>query len=244
MIQEKQCKGCAKVLPVDRYSPSGNVKDGYENKCRECRNASRKKKHTYSCKECGKTFSKIVAQDYCSNVCSGKSRRMNPAKFEEYVSSLGGEYSLIGNFVTTRKKVSIRHNTCGNIFRPTPNNFTEKGSRCPSCTVSKGEELIRDWLVTEEIDFQSQARFAECKDKSTLPFDFAVYDNGTLKCLIEYDGEQHYKPIEAWGGVREFRNVQRRDRIKDTYCASRNITLVRIPYTHKNRISSILSKHI
>lgn len=35
-----------------------------------------------------------------------------------------------------------------------------------------------------------------------MPFDFAIFKNGKLVCLIEFDGEQHYRPI---GGEDKFK---------------------------------------
>lgn len=45
-------------------------------------------------------------------------------------------------------------------------------------------------------------------------------------CLaIEYQGEQHSKPIEAWGGQDRFEQLLRRDQRKAELCAERGITL-------------------
>jgi hypothetical protein len=47
-------------------------------------------------------------------------------------------------------------------------------------------------LLTENnIPFEREKRFASCKDKTYLPFDFFV-DN---KYLIEFDGMQHFEEI-------------------------------------------------
>lgn len=53
-------------------------------------------------------------------------------------------------------------------------------------------------------------------------------------CLIEYDGEQHYKPVEFFGGEEGFKNAQYRDKIKNDYCENNNINLIRLPYFLSN----------
>jgi very-short-patch-repair endonuclease len=55
--------------------------------------------------------------------------------------------------------------------------------------------------------------------------------------LIEYDGEQHFRPVEAWGGEEKFILQKERDMRKDAYCEEKGVRLLRIPYTDFNKIS-------
>ena len=48
--------------------------------------------------------------------------------------------------------------------------------------------------------------------------------------LIEYQGEQHYKPVEFFGGREKLKLQQINDDIKRTYCRVNNIPLIEIPY--------------
>ena len=57
---------------------------------------------------------------------------------------------------------------------------------------------------------------------------------------IEFDGEQHFKAKEYFGGKEEFRNIKRRDKIKNKYCEMNNVNLIRIKYTKINEIDKIL----
>lgn len=50
---------------------------------------------------------------------------------------------------------------------------------------------------------------------------------------IEYQGEQHYRPIDYFGGKEKFEVQQKRDNIKRDYCKNNNINLLEIPY-YKN----------
>ena len=51
------------------------------------------------------------------------------------------------------------------------------------------------------------------------------------KYLIEFDGIQHFQPIEYFGGITEFKERKQNDEIKNNYCKINNIPLIRIPYT-------------
>jgi very-short-patch-repair endonuclease len=68
-------------------------------------------------------------------------------------------------------------------------------------------------------------------------FDFLVYkDNGVIY-FIEYDGEQHFKPVKQWGGEAGFKERQARDEEKNQWCEKNGYELIRIPYTVQNEIT-------
>lgn len=48
---------------------------------------------------------------------------------------------------------------------------------------------------------------------------------------IEYQGVQHYKPIEHFGGEEHFRHQQDNDRKKKELCSKNGVTLIEWPYT-------------
>lgn len=51
-------------------------------------------------------------------------------------------------------------------------------------------------------------------------------------CLgIEYQGQQHFKPIKAWGGEKALKGVQERDKKKARMCKDSGVTLIHINYT-------------
>jgi len=65
-----------------------------------------------------------------------------------------------------------------------------------------------------------------------------------LNLGIEYDGEQHYKPIKRFGGEVELKVTQERDAFKDQACKDLGITLIRIPYTEKNNLENYISQQL
>ena len=54
-----------------------------------------------------------------------------------------------------------------------------------------------------------------------------------LSLGIEYQGEQHYVPIEAWGGVEKLNAQQERDRRKVDLCAKKGVTLIEFRFDEK-----------
>lgn len=102
-----------------------------------------------------------------------------------------------------------------------------RGSGCPICGESKGEKNIRKILQKNKIDFEIQKSFENCKFINNLFFDFYI---PSRNICIEFDGKQHFEPNNFFGGVDVFKNIQRRDQIKNEYCHNNNIRLYRIRY--------------
>lgn len=52
-----------------------------------------------------------------------------------------------------------------------------------------------------------------------------------LNLGIEYQGEQHYKPVEIFGGDVGFENTKKRDQKKKQLCRENNVRLIEWPYS-------------
>lgn len=131
----------------------------------------------------------------------------------------------------------------GHMGKITWANF-QFGQRCGKCDESKGERKIYDYLKVNNIIFIREYKFKGCKNKKSLPFDFAIFNDNNLYCLIEYDGEFHYKSIEIFGGEDRLEYLQQNDQIKNKYCQDNNIKLIRIPYWDFDNIEEILDKEL
>lgn len=156
---------------------------------------------------------------------------------EEYAEQIrvlyDDEYKVLGEYKNGKTKILMLHSTCGTEFEVSPNSI-KRGSGCPSCAFSKGEKAIEDYLIAHGYDFKSQHSFDDLRGKYPYKFDFALFDGNEVTALIEYDGEQHFKPIEHFGGVAKYRNNLSRDKKKNEYCKSKEIPLIRIPYFTKD----------
>lgn len=97
------------------------------------------------------------------------------------------------------------------------------------CEISFGEHQIRQYLLTNEINFQPQYWFDDLRNNTTnslLYFDFAIFKDNKLDCLIEYNGIQHYEDCGKFGLLQR----EKTDAIKQQYCHKNNITLHTIKY--------------
>lgn len=102
------------------------------------------------------------------------------------------------------------------------------------CLKSKGELKVNNLLQDKHIDFSTQYSFNDLKSANNvaLKFDFAIFKNKQLVCLIEYDGEQHFyeAPHTGFYTKEVIDKIVERDQLKNAYCLNHNIKLYRIPY--------------
>jgi hypothetical protein len=128
-------------------------------------------------------------------------------------------YSLV-NYINKNTKVKIICSKHG-IFEQRPkHNLVKCG--CPKCHNSKNEILIENILKNNDIIYENQKTFIDCKLINLLPFDFYLPD---YNICIEYDGEQHFKPINIFGGEKRFKKQVLTDNIKNNYCQKNKIKL-------------------
>ena len=121
---------------------------------------------------------------------------------------------------------------CGNEFTALPAKINNGHITSCGCALqSSGERYILSILKELNASFIDQYIFSDCKYKQLLRFDFAIFDNNKLLYLIEYDGKQHFEPIDWFGGLKGFEETQIRDNIKNEFCQKNNIPLLRFPYT-------------
>ena len=193
---------------------------------------------------CGFTYevspSKFINGRRCPK-CAGKLRKSTKYFKDEVFQLVGDEYHVIGEYIRALSDVRIQHNKCGYAWDVKPSNFL-RGTRCPKCNSSKGELKVEEFLTYSNVVYESQYKYDDCKNISPLPFDFALMSSDKRVILIEYDGKQHYEPIDFFGGQEQFEYQRQNDNIKSQYCKDNNIPLLRIPYWDFNNIEQILEE--
>jgi hypothetical protein len=125
-------------------------------------------------------------------------------------------------------------------FRQTPDGHMAKKG-CQHCNESKGELEIAKYLKYNKIKFIRQYKFENCKHKRILFFDFYL---PKYNICIEYQGPQHYKSIEYFGGKSALRSTRIRDSIKKKFCSNNKIKLICISHKKFNNIHKILKTKI
>lgn len=127
---------------------------------------------------------------------------------------------------------------CGNENAIINSSNIEDQYSCGCSISSKGERKIKDILNNNNINYIQEKRFADCvfeDTNKTARFDFFL---PKYNCLIEFDGRQHF--IQSSGifdNEEKFKRTQEHDKIKNEYCFKNNILLIRIPYTHFDKIT-------
>lgn len=153
---------------------------------------------------------------------------------EEYVTDVlkvNPNIEVIGQYINAQTPILHRCKKDKCEWMARPYNILN-GYGCPACQESKGEKTIKQWLESHKIKYIPQKRFDDCKDIKILPFDFYLLD---YNICIEYDGQQHYEPVDFAGkglehAQQKFIKTQYHDEIKNIYCKNNNIPLLRIPY--------------
>lgn len=196
--------------------------------------------HTWTSSAC-----KFLERSRCPK-CSRKetyiNRRKSPEQYEkEFYDVANNEFKLLTPYLNKRTKVKVEHLKCGNIYDVLPLTFTLDKSGCPICNESKGEREVRRILTKYNFKFEEQYKFDDCKNKQSLPFDFAIFnEDGSLKFLIEYQGIQHYKRTGYFKGESKLKYTKQNDKIKKEYCCNNNIQLLEIPYWDFDNIEKII----
>lgn len=167
--------------------------------------------------------------------------RENNGTFVNEVGNRYGKLTVISKDDDLSKK---RHRAmwiclcdCGNYKTVSSKCLRDGKTKSCGCMLSLGEETIHAILASRNIDFQSQ--YGVLINKKWYRFDFAIFQDGNLKCLIEYHGAQHYDTEHLhWGKSAEIN--QQRDAIKKQWAVDNNIPLYEIPYWDFDNTDKIL----
>jgi very-short-patch-repair endonuclease len=186
------------------------------------------------CKKCGEK-NKIEKQSYDIHKFTEKANKIHSFKYD-YSKS---EYSH------SQIKIKIICRKHGEFWQM-PNDHL-RGAGCPDCSESKGEIKIKEWLKANNINYIQEYKFEDCKFQNTngiARFDFYLPEKNIL---IEYDGQQHFKPF-SWSSdksketmKKNLEIVKERDSIKNKYALDNNFKLIRIPFSKYNFIEEILN---
>ena len=254
--QGYRCPACKGRYPYDKDSFNKRLKSmGIEMTCVEYNGVDHKSK--FICDKCGAekivTPSSILKTKEPCRYCATKTRFYeNENDVNNRIKELGIENIECVYYCgkNNSNESLFKCLKCGSVWNAQVGNVLGKNHRtgCPICRESKGEQRIKQVLDKYNIDYIRQYKFDDCKNKHRLPFDFCcIIDNKIY--LIEYDGEQHFKAVNFRGtsdenAMRTHTGTVKNDKIKNEYCESHNIPLLRIPYYEFDNIESIVLTHL
>lgn len=171
--------------------------------------------------------SNIYGCPKCGFENGGTKRRITISEFIQRAKEVHGDrYNYSKTFLnTTDQKVIIICPKHGE-FTQFPENHL-RGCGCPKCQC-KSQAILYERLKQSfpECEVQWEARVSWLNG---LRFDiyFPKYN-----IAVEYDGQQHFIPVEKFGGELGFEKTQIRDELKNKLCKEHNCILFRIKYDY------------
>jgi hypothetical protein len=180
------------------------------------------------------------------NKCLSKgmkdTQRMSIAEYEsQCVSVHKGRYLYFQDYEGHGSKIKIYCKKHDYYFYQKASHHRVRLHGCPKCHFSTGELKISNFLDNKNIKYEMGKKFPECKNILPLKFDFYI---PFYNLCIEYDGEQHFRPIKYFKGDIRFDNSKKLDEIKNKFCFESNINLLRIPYYDFKNIEIIINNYL
>ena len=89
-------------------------------------------------------------------------------------------------------------------------------------------ETILAYLIERILEGHEVLRHARPEWLNGLELDIYV---PKMRLAIEYQGQQHFKPVKIWGGEKGLKKLQERDALKAALCRKKDVVLILIDYT-------------
>ena len=205
------------------------IKFGYNNKLM-------KNTIIFRCKKCGLQTEWQLKFFLKRKLCPGCSYNSKHFTTKGAQSRLK-DYTLLEDYESSDKKLLVRHNECGFIWKTTVHNLIS-GYGCPKCSKkhSKGEKKIIEWLNLNKIDFISEKTFVWSNNKR---YDFFL---PKYNLVIEYMGIQHYKEVPHFN--LSLKEQQQIDNWKKEQALLNHLNYLSISYEDFDIIEDILVQRL
>jgi len=204
---------------IQKYKENG-YKSKINARCLKCNNISIKNFNEF-------LYSNVGCK-YCSNnTFLTYNKFLNKAKEihdNKYIYDFNEEWWVMNYKHSQKTNIKIKCKKHGFFYQKVFNHL--RGNGCPKCSESKGERLLREIFDENGLKYKYQY------PKNGFIFDFYLID---FDLYIEYDGIQHFKPIDFAGkgeqwALNNFQKIKENDLKKNKYCLENNLSLIRIPY--------------
>ena len=167
--------------------------------------------------------------------------RYTTEKFIEKAKQVHGgkyDYSKV-EYINNHTKVCIICPKHGEFWQ-TPNNHIN-GLGCSQCgkeNKSIFEEIVFEELKKLNVKIDRQKTFDWLKYRSNLFLDFYLPD---YNAAVEVQGEQHYEPIDFFGGEETFIQQQKRDKKKFKLCEKHGIKMFYVRNRNKFNLNEVIN---
>lgn len=113
---------------------------------------------------------------------------------------------------------------------------------------SSGEFKVYKALIELNVQFNREVSVLKNDQGKWLRMDFEVIQDGQKKKYVEYDGRQHFKPVQFSGSTEDavlaFKKLKLHDALKNKYCEDNGFELLRIKYDQKDEILELISEFL
>ena len=209
---------------------------------------NKKTKIKHRCNNCGNIYAQTPSNHLRGQGCpkcgtnkSHNKQRKSKEKYHNECKEKGLDLP-IEPYVNATTKINHMCNK-NHIYNQTPHNHLQ-GYGCPVCSESHGEKYVRNYLDKNNINYISQKRFHDLKDKTYLSYDFYLPE---YNMLIEYQGIQHYESIKFNGKNKSnLEKQQEHDNLKRKYAKDNGYKLLELKYTLNTQelVDKYLSRRI
>lgn len=196
----------------------------------EDRYAGDKIKITFHCNLCGHSWKStphsVLRSKKCPR-CAGKEHRTQERFLYDLKAVHDSNIYTEDTFISTKSEMNFRCSLCGYSWYAKPEHILV-GHGCPRCSSSLGEQVVSSILEFNNIEYDPQHNF---KIRGKIHrLDFVLKDKNNNWCVIQPDGEQHFRLKTAFGGSKEFEHRKQMDRDENRYLPALRVRVLRIPY--------------
>ena len=159
----------------------------------------------------------------CAYLTNGRLRALSQNYFIDKLTEMYGNNIIFDDYYSNNHtKVRFYCNICNITWYSTPNHIL-RGHGCPNCnSSSSGEQNVSSILEFNNIDYDPQHNFKIRGKNHRL--DFVLKDKNNNWCVIQPDGEQHFKKRNKF-----YRGTEL-DRCENKYLPALGIRVLRIPW--------------
>jgi hypothetical protein len=169
---------------------------------------------------CSPTPSYLQTGGGMCRFCAPNNPEASESKFREFARL--EHVTVVGPYVGAHQRVEC---LCAknHVCHPVPSAVNKGGRICAACGGHKGEQ--RFGALLKQLTSDVTPQFCVPQIKKYWPMDFKVGN-----CIFEFDGNQHFNAVEAWGGEEEFNRRRIRDQDKTRGALRNNFRVVRVHY--------------
>lgn len=206
------------------------------------------------CKVCGNewnTLPKVLITNRSGCPVCGKKKSIQAEtktkdQFVNEMQIVNKDIEIVGDYVNTHTKIKCFCKICHTTWYGYPANLLNRSTGCPGCNMSIGEKTLLDALDELGIVYTSQYCIHDGKHRKPLRIDAFNKENNIA---FEFNGEQHYYPVDFAGKGTEWAENQfnltiERDKAKEQYCIDNGMHLIIVPYWEKRNIKNFLINKI